>query len=96
MYNRYLSSADEVPTYSSSDSYREIQQPEEPEKSHNKDAVAGLFSNISNLFGGKGGKSQFSLDNIVLLAIIYFLIADSDEIDNELLIIVGILLFLGV
>lgn len=101
MYNRYLSTTEDIPRFSS-DTFRFQQPPPppppppSPEKSANNDSIAGVFGSLSSLFSSKMHKPQLTPDNLVMFAIIYFLVADSDDFDTELLIIVGILLFLGV
>lgn len=67
----------------------------EPSQSKmDSDLTAGLFSSLGSVLGNKLKKPLFTMENFIVLAVIYFMLSDSDELDTDLLIIIGVLFFL--
>lgn len=91
MYNRYLNSAgrDEAePTAEFDDNFKS-----EFEQNNKTFEQEGIFSALKN----RMGKIKLDTDTIILIAIIWFILQENGEtdIDKELLIVLGILLFMG-
>lgn len=55
-----------------------------------------IFSDLSSIFGSNVKKPKLTLENIILIAVVYFIIADSDDCDIDLLIILALLWFIGI
>lgn len=105
MYNRYLSSA-----YGDRPCSPNLHNPppppppscEPPEPPcgtppHGRppEGGGGLFSGISEALTGRLQNLHFDLDTLIILIAVYFLIADSEDFDTDLLVLIGVLFVLG-
>lgn len=89
MYNRYLTEAAEQPTANTAaaqsvPSDHSVSPPAAPALSGLTHGLAGRLQNI-----------KLDMDTIIVLAIVWFLLSDSGEIDWDQLLLIGILLLLG-
>lgn len=98
MYNRYLSAA-----------YEERGRPcrpddvpappppcDAPPPPHGRPPENGsLLSGLSEKLTGRLQSLHFDLDTIVILLAVYFLLADAEDFDTDLLILIGVLFVLG-
>ncbi|MGN1031253.1 MAG: hypothetical protein ACI4PQ_06580 [Butyricicoccaceae bacterium] len=92
MYNRYLQQSAPSPSRPSAPCPPPPPPPPCPEEHQKtgKPPLSGLF----DLFGKNGG---ISTEILLLLAVLCFLLLDSDgTLDTELLLIAGLLLLLGI
>lgn len=58
--------------------------------------TVSAFGNLSQALGSRLGSIKFDADTLIAVAVIWFLLNDGEEIDTELLMIIGLLLFLGI
>ncbi len=85
MYNKYLGSVQEAPVFARSGG------------AVHKGEESSVFSSLASLMGGKlKKKRQFTSESLIAIAVIFFILFDSDEYDTDLLVILGILFFLGI
>jgi hypothetical protein len=54
-----------------------------------------MFSGLSQILGDRLQQFHVDSDLLIALFIVWFLIGDSDDCDNDLLLLIGALLFLG-
>lgn len=98
MYNRYLNSAREEAAHEPDCAPRP-----EPHPLHNEPPggppkarpASGLLSGMGGALSKRLQNLHFDLDTLIVIVAIYFLIADSNDFDVELLILIGIMLVLG-
>lgn len=84
MYNRYLNTAPQAEP-----------SPHVP-PAHEKAEPAGLFGGLGAGLSQRLSNFRLDADTLIVLAVIWFVLSDNaDELDNELLIAIGILLVLG-
>lgn len=55
----------------------------------------GLLAGLSEKLTGRLQNLHFDLDTIVILLAAYFLLADAEDFDTDLLILIGVLFILG-
>lgn len=67
----------------------------QPADMDNKPGKSGLLSGISESLTERLSGLHFDMDTLIMIVAVYFLIADSDDFDTELLVIIGVLFVLG-
>lgn len=67
-----------------------------PQMQQQHHQTASAFGNLSQALGSRLGSIKFDADTLIAIAVIWFLLNDGEEIDTELLMIIGVLLFLGI
>lgn len=98
LYNRYLSAARaDVPCA------HDPQTAPEPPGLHNsepphtppKAQPASMLSGLGDALSGRLRNLHFDLDTLIVIIAVYFLIADTDDFDIDLLVLIGVLFVLG-
>lgn len=93
MYNRYWNTLPET----SGAVHKEESCP--PPKAEKKkvfcESGGSIFSNLGETFSGRLQNLHFDLDTLIIIIAIYFLIADCEDFDTDLLILIGVLFLLG-
>ncbi len=92
MYNRYLSTAREEPESESVSSAPEVHTAFGPARAP---SGAGLLSGLNTALSSRLRNLHFDLDTLIIIIAVYFLIADSDDFDTDLLVLIGIMFLLG-
>lgn len=101
MYNRYLNAAygDRPAPTQSVHTSPPPQAETPPSYQHTapppKSEGGGLFSGLSEALTGRLQGLHFDMDTIIILIAVYFLLADSDDFDTDLLILIGVMFVLG-
>lgn len=96
MYNRYLNPMNQnPPPEPPQELHKQACPPPEPPPSSNAKASGGLLSGFGESLSTRLQGLRFDMDTIVILLAIYFLVADSDDLDSDLLVLIGILFILG-
>ncbi|MCB6364752.1 hypothetical protein LI291_00895 [Intestinibacillus massiliensis] len=103
MYNRYLSTARENPPREPEAAPQPGEQasavhnepPHEREAPPQAQPAGGILSGVGEALSGRLRNLHFDLDTLIVIIAIYFLIADSDDFDVDLLVLIGIMLVLG-
>ena len=90
MYNRYLSTAREEPESESVSSAPEVHT-----AFARAPSGAGLLSGLNTALSSRLRNLHFDLDTLIIIIAVYFLIADSDDFDTDLLVLIGIMFLLG-
>lgn len=96
MYNQYISSPREEVHKERREPPEQKPQPPREEHHEASSQAVSAFGNLSHLLSGRMGKVRFDADMLIALAVIWFLVSDGGELDTELLLMIGILLFLGI
>lgn len=97
MYNQYIPAPREEVNEIHNDRREEAaeamafqQPPSRPQ--HHPSALGSL----SQTLGSRLGSIRFDAETLIALVVVWFLISDGEEIDTELLLLIGILLVLGI
>ncbi len=93
MYNQYIQTPREEVHNTRREEAAETMAQHQPQ--HQPQAVSA-FGNLSQALGARLGSIKFDADTLIALAVIWFLINDGEEIDTELLMMIGIMLILGI
>ncbi|MGE4549262.1 MAG: hypothetical protein AB7C89_06900 [Intestinibacillus sp.] len=98
MYNRYLNSAREAsarePTRGPEPPPPELHN-EPPHAPPKAQPASNVLTGMGQALSNRLQSLHFDLDTLIVIMAIYFLVADSDDFDVELLILIGIMLVLG-
>lgn len=104
MYNRYLSTAYEE---RGRPEPQDIHMPEPPAEEAAEPSFApphrskpqaesnGLLSGLSEALTGRLQNLHFDIDTLVIIIAVYFLLADTEDFDTDLLILIGVMFILG-
>ncbi len=92
MYNRYLSTTWDEPESEPASHPQEVHTAFEPASPA---SGTGLLSGLNEALSGRLHNLHFDLDTLIIIIAVYFLIADSDDFDTDLLVLIGILFILG-
>ena len=84
MYNRYLENTPCVPDH-----------PEQKTPECLSEHSGGLLSSLSHLFNGSQLSKLLDDNMLIVLLLVYILLKDEDGIDQDLLILAGVFLLLG-
>lgn len=100
MYNRYLNSAREASARESTGAPQPEPHPsglhnEPPHDSPKAQPAGNILTGMGQALSNRLTNLHFDLDTLIVIIAIYFLVADCDDFDIELLILIGILLVLG-
>lgn len=70
--------------------------PPQLQQQHQQHQTVSAFGSLSQALGSRLGAIKFDADTLIAVAVIWFLLNDGEEIDTELLMIIGVLLILGI
>lgn len=97
MYNRYVNNNyanDEI--ISQENEGLPVANNDNSCSSHNNQRQnESIFSELNDTLTSKLQNVHFNLDTLILIIAIYFLLADSEDFDSELLILIGVMFILG-
>ena len=105
MYNQYIPAPREdvhnerhEPAAPAMTQQQPQQAPTSPPQMHQQQhhQTVSAFGNLSQALGSRLGSIKFDADTLIAIAVIWFLLNDGEEIDTELLMIIGVLLILGI
>lgn len=92
MYNRYLASCTAAPHETPHEAPHETPPQDEAGAAH----ASSLFSDLSRALSGKLHGIKLDSDTMLALIIVWFLLKDEQELDWDLLLLIGGLLLLGI
>lgn len=97
MYNRYLNKAQTESTAASSHAPQHDSPPvaSHSDAQRNTQKAGGILSGMGSALSDRLSNLHFDLDTIIVIGAIYFLLADSEDFDIELMVIIGVMLILG-
>lgn len=107
MYNRYLaSSAHSAPPLHNpqpaagpaGDGFHSEAQEHAPrgEAPHAPPQAASVFGDLGRLFSGRLTGIKLDMDTILVLVVVWFLISEGEDMDWDLILMIGGLLILGI
>lgn len=93
MYNQYIAPPqEEVHNERPETAAEAMARQPVPQPPHQPSALGSL----SQALGSRLGTIRFDAETLIALVVTWFLISDGEELDTELLLMIGILLVLGV
>lgn len=99
MYNRYLASSAAAPQQPPVHNSPPAPEPERPQPhtgGHTPAGSASVFSEIPRLLTGRLQNIKLDMDTILVLVVVWFLLSDGEDLDWDLLLMIGALLILGI
>lgn len=100
MYNRYLASSaaapQQQPPVHTSPPAAEPEPPQQHAGGQTPPGSASVFSGIPRLLTGRLQNIKLDMDTILVLVVVWFLLSDGEDLDWDLLLMIGALLILGI
>ncbi len=95
MYNQYIPSPPREEIHNERREEAAEAMAQQHSHPHPPQAISA-FSNLSQALGARLGSIKFDSDTLIAVAVIWFLLSDGEDLDTELLLMIGILLVLGI